>query len=105
MMPACIDPRTLNAEELERLYYQAGLVEVAAVYARLADVQAENEEYETQIGEMYTAADYKELEGEIETLTARIDAMDAALDAAYRYVEEAKPLNRKKLLALLAVQP
>jgi peptidoglycan hydrolase CwlO-like protein len=101
--PVMMYTRHLSNEELERLYYQAGLTEVAAVYAAVDDAEVQAQEYETQIGDMFTDKDYKEVEKERDDLQAKVEAMDAALDAAYRYAEEAKPLNRKKLLALLAV--
>ena len=54
--------RTLDDGELERLYYQAGMVEVAAVYARAADLAAENDEYQEEVSKMYPAADYDKID-------------------------------------------
>lgn len=39
-MSAFLNLRTMSDAELERMYYQAGMPEIAAIYAEAADVQA-----------------------------------------------------------------
>ena len=54
-MSAFLNLRTMSNAELERMYYQAGMPEIAAIYAQAADVQAESDEYQEQIGKMVDA--------------------------------------------------
>lgn len=97
-----LDTRTLNDEELERLYYQAGLVDVAAIYARMADTAEQNEDLEEQVEKSYPAADYEKLEKLVEHLQEHIRTADTALTELYDLIYDAPKLNRKDILAAVA---
>lgn len=93
--------RTMSNVELERMYYQAGLVEVAAVYAHAADTEAENEEYQERVEKMAEPEEYEKLEKLVEHLQEHIRAADAKLTELYDHISDAPKLNRKAILALI----
>ena len=97
-----LDTRTLDDEELERLYYQAGLVDVAAIYARMADAAVEVEALEGRVSASYPAADYEKLEKMVEHLQDHIRDADKALTELYDLIEDAPKLDRKAILAAMA---
>ena len=97
-----LDTRTLNDEELERLYYQAGLVEVAAIYARTSDATKRMKDLEELIEASYPSEAYKKLEKLIEHLQEHIRTADTALTELYDLIYDAPKLNRKDILAAVA---
>lgn len=99
-MPS-LNLRTLSDDEKERLYYQAGMPEVAAIYAQVADVQAENDEYEEQVEKMVGSDKYNSLEKLVEHLQDHIRNADKQLSALHDFISDAPKLTRKALLAML----
>ena len=97
-----LNTRVLDNDELERLYYQAGLTEIAAVYSCAADAQAENDEYREKIEKMCDAAEYKRCTKLIEHLQEHIREADVKLTDLYDHISDAAKLNRKAILAKIA---
>jgi len=98
-----LDPTRLTDTEAERLYYSIGMPDVAVLYARIVDVQAENDEYQEQFEKMVEAAEYDKLNKLVEHLQEHIKVASIALDELYHSIDDDKSptKNKKRILAAI----
>jgi len=94
-----LDPSRMTYEEAERLYYSIGMPDVAVLYARLADVQAENDEYQEQVVKMVDSGEYDKQVALVEHLQEHIRVASIKLDTLYSFIDDNPKPNRKALLA------
>lgn len=91
----------MSNDELERLYYSAGMPEIAAIYAQIADVGTERDELSEAVDASVSQGDYDKLQKDYDDLESKITAAREQVDELRQRIEINKRLKKGGVLAAL----
>lgn len=92
---------TMSNEELERLYYSAGMPEIAVIYAQIVDVEVERDKYHEQAETSVDGTEHANLQKDYDDLKATITAARGQVDELCQRIEIGGRLDKNAVLAAL----